>query len=321
MDVHLQGEEEMLSDTSGTTITDEFMRQMISTTRQYCIVILKAGPNRNEEGVETILWEHGRRNFALRAQGVLAIVCPIADGSDVAGVGIFHASVEEVKQIMDGDPAVQAGVLIFEIHACRSFPGDSLPLKQCEEFADPLFAQIGLALAQEVSEEVTPFSSVHTESLINALVAHLLKRHLHWKPEGRPTNHLSLSTAQIITEYIDSKLDQPIMLAELANLASISPYHFTRVFKQATGLTPHQYILNARIHRAKTLLLKGELPLSEIAMSLGFFDQSHFTNSFKRLVGVTPQRFLQLSSKNIQQERTFFQDNEGHFSYNEGRNP
>ena len=109
-----------------TTITDEFMRQRLSMTRQYCIVILKAGPKKNEDGVEKIIWEHGRRNFALRADGVLSIVCPISDGSNVAGVGIFNAPVEEVKKIMDEDPAVQAGVLIYELHACRGFPGDSL---------------------------------------------------------------------------------------------------------------------------------------------------------------------------------------------------
>jgi hypothetical protein len=117
----------MLLDNYKTTITDEFMQQMRSTTRQYCIVILKTGPKMNEEGVETIIWEHGRRNFALRADGVLSIVCPISDGSNVAGVGIFNANVEEVKKIMDEDPAVQAGVLIYEMHACRSFPGDNLP--------------------------------------------------------------------------------------------------------------------------------------------------------------------------------------------------
>ena len=110
-----------------TDITDEYMRQMISTTRQYCIVILKAGSKKNEEGVEKIIWEHGRRNFALRADGVLPIVCPISDGSDVSGVGIFNAPVEEVKKIMDEDPGVQAGVFVYEIHATRSFPGDSLP--------------------------------------------------------------------------------------------------------------------------------------------------------------------------------------------------
>ena len=110
-----------------TTITDEFMQQMLSTTKNYCIVILQAGPKRNEAGVEKIIWEHGRRNFALRADGVLSIVCPISDGSNVMGVGIFNASVEEVKKIMDEDPAVKAGVIVYEMHACRSFPGASLP--------------------------------------------------------------------------------------------------------------------------------------------------------------------------------------------------
>ncbi len=117
----------MLSDDYKTTITDEVMRQRISATRNYCIVILKAGPKKNEEGAEKIIWEHGRRNFALRADGVLSIVCPISDGSNVSGIGIFNAPVEEVTKIMDEDPAVQAGVLIYETHACRGFPGDSLP--------------------------------------------------------------------------------------------------------------------------------------------------------------------------------------------------
>ena len=110
-----------------TEITDEFMRQMISRTRNYCVVILKAGPDRNKPGVEKIIWEHGRRNFALRAEGLLSIVCPVFDESNVSGVGIFNAEIDEVKSIMDEDPAVKEGVFVYEIHACRSFPGDSLP--------------------------------------------------------------------------------------------------------------------------------------------------------------------------------------------------
>ena len=109
-------------------ISDEFMRQILSTTRKYSVVILKAGPKRKEEGVEKIVWEHVRRNFALREEGKLSIVCPISDGSDVTGIGIFNADVEEVKQIMDEDPGVKAGVFVYEIHASRSFPGDSLPM-------------------------------------------------------------------------------------------------------------------------------------------------------------------------------------------------
>ena len=93
----------------------------------YCIVILKAGPKRKEDGVEKIIWEHGRRNFALRADGVLSSVCPVSDGSNVLGVGILNAAVEEVKKIMDEDPGVKAGVFVYELHGSRSFPGGSLP--------------------------------------------------------------------------------------------------------------------------------------------------------------------------------------------------
>src|SRR5215471_12654969 len=84
-----------------TTITDEYMQQMLAKTRNYTIAILTAGPQKNQEGAEKIIWQHGRRNFELRADGVLAIVCPIRDDSEVCGLDIYHASVEEVQKIMD----------------------------------------------------------------------------------------------------------------------------------------------------------------------------------------------------------------------------
>ena len=110
-----------------TIITDEFMRQMLSKTKNYSIVILKATRKRNEPGIEKIIWEHGRRNFMLREDGLLSVVCPISDGNNVAGVAIFNATIEETKKIMDEDPGVKAGIFIFEIYTCHSFPGDTLP--------------------------------------------------------------------------------------------------------------------------------------------------------------------------------------------------
>ncbi|NLH20834.1 MAG: hypothetical protein GX463_01480 [Methanothrix sp.] len=110
-----------------TEITDDFITQMLSRARDYSIVILKAGPNRSRPGAEKMIWEHARSNFLLRANGLLPIVCPITDGGDLAGVGIFNADVDEVKSIMDQDPAVKEGVLVYEAHPCRSFPGDCLP--------------------------------------------------------------------------------------------------------------------------------------------------------------------------------------------------
>lgn len=112
---------------SPITITDDYMLQMRARAKMYSLLILKSGPACHQEGAEKIIWEHGRRNHALRAQGVLSIVCPVSDGGEVAGIGIFNASVETVTTIMDEDPGVKAGVLIYEVHPCRGFPGDHLP--------------------------------------------------------------------------------------------------------------------------------------------------------------------------------------------------
>jgi hypothetical protein len=108
-------------------ITDDFMKQMMGTTKNYTLVILKSGPEYVVPGVEKTIWEHGRRNFSLRAAGLLSIVCPVNDGSGVAGVGIFNTDSAEAKKIMDEDPGVKQGIFVYELHPCRSFPGDKLP--------------------------------------------------------------------------------------------------------------------------------------------------------------------------------------------------
>lgn len=108
-------------------ITDEYMQKMIASTRAYTVVILKKAPGFSRPDVMRFVWEHGRRNFSLRAEGKLVIVCPVNDGSEVSGIGIFNTSEEETKAIMDGDPGVQEGIFLYEIHASRSFPGDALP--------------------------------------------------------------------------------------------------------------------------------------------------------------------------------------------------
>jgi hypothetical protein len=109
------------------TITDDQMHALMQVSKPYSVVILTAGPNRDIAERDAIVWEHGRRNMSLRADGLLSIVCPVRDGTDVNGVGIFHLDVEQTREVMEGDPGVRAGVFVYEIHACRSFPGDSLP--------------------------------------------------------------------------------------------------------------------------------------------------------------------------------------------------
>jgi predicted LPLAT superfamily acyltransferase len=110
-----------------TEITDDYMLRMRAQTRPYCAMILKAGPAFGSTGADKIIWEHGRRNHALRVDGVLPIVCPVSDGTEVKGIGIFNGTVEEIRKVMDEDPGVKAGIFVYEIHPCRSFPGDRLP--------------------------------------------------------------------------------------------------------------------------------------------------------------------------------------------------
>ena len=71
------------------TITDEFMMQMIGTSKNYTAVILKAGPDHDTADNQKIVWEHALRNFALREEGLLSIVCPVSDATAVKGIGIF----------------------------------------------------------------------------------------------------------------------------------------------------------------------------------------------------------------------------------------
>ena len=102
------------------------MKEMLSKSKDYSIVILKDGPDRNRENVKTVVWEHGRRNFALRRDGLMPLVFRVSDDSEVGGISVFAVSVEETKKIMDQDPGVKAGIFVYEVHPCRSFPGDCL---------------------------------------------------------------------------------------------------------------------------------------------------------------------------------------------------
>jgi hypothetical protein len=115
------------ADRSGITyVSDEQMQAGMKSTKGYALVILRQGAAYHDEGARSIVWEHGRRNFGLRADGVLDIVCPVTDDTDVCGVGIFSVSVEEADAIMADDPGVRAGVFVYDVHPCRGFPGDEL---------------------------------------------------------------------------------------------------------------------------------------------------------------------------------------------------
>jgi hypothetical protein len=109
-----------------TTITDEQIRQLAETAKAYSLVLLWWGPERHMDGAEATELEHQRRMVSLRADGVIAILCP-AVSDRLAGVAIMNVPPEEARDIMSADPCVQARMILSEVHACHSFPGDALP--------------------------------------------------------------------------------------------------------------------------------------------------------------------------------------------------
>ena len=137
-------------------------------------------------------------------------------------------------------------------------------------------------------------SHLLVDSLRTALAVHLLRQYCVTQPKlAQYTDGLSQAKLALVTDYIDDHLYQNLQLIELSKIAQISPYHFLRLFKQSMGTTPHQYILQRRIEKAKYLLQHSELSIAEIALRVGFCDQSHLTRCFKRIVGVTPKQLLQ----------------------------
>ena len=109
-----------------TYVSDDEMRAGMANAKEYTGVILSAGPRYGTPEAPPIIWEHGRRNFGLRADGLLNIVCPVIDDTEVCGIGIFNTDLATAEQLMAEDPGVKAGVFTFRLHPVRSFPGDAL---------------------------------------------------------------------------------------------------------------------------------------------------------------------------------------------------
>ena len=131
------------------------------------------------------------------------------------------------------------------------------------------------------------------DCLKTTLTIHLLRKYCATKPKlSSYGDGLSKLKLRRVTEYVCEHLGDDLKVIELAAIANLSPYHFIRLFRNNIGQTPHQYILQQRIEKAKYLLQHQEISVSEIAVIVGFCDQSHFTKYFKRIVGVTPKQYI-----------------------------
>jgi len=106
-----------------------------------------------------------------------------------------------------------------------------------------------------------------------------------------PSNGLSRERVQRVRDYIEAHLDDRLTLEELAGVACLSPFHFSRSFKQAVGVGTQRYVMQRRLERAKALMRRTNQPLALIAQEAGFSDQSHLTSIFRRETGMTPGQY------------------------------
>ncbi|HEY9635947.1 MAG TPA: AraC family transcriptional regulator [Coleofasciculaceae cyanobacterium] len=162
---------------------------------------------------------------------------------------------------------------------------------------DPQIYYIGQALLAEL-EAGGLAGCLYGESLSLALAVHLIKRYsTSNQPIQEPVRGLSWRKLQQVTDYINDNLTQNLTLSEMADFLEMSPYYFARLFKQTTGLAPHQYVINCRIERAKILLAENKLPLVEIGYRVGCSSQSNFTALFRKHVGITPKAYREQTKK------------------------
>jgi AraC family transcriptional regulator len=153
---------------------------------------------------------------------------------------------------------------------------------------DDFAEHVLLALAEQGRRGAR--SAALAESLGTALVTHLADRRA--AAEAAPaTLSLPSPTLGRVLEYVGRHLDMPLALKQLASVAGMDLFRFARAFKGSTGSSPHRYVLEARISRAKELLRDRSLPITEIALRTGFATPSHFSVTFRRITNLTPRAY------------------------------
>ncbi len=156
---------------------------------------------------------------------------------------------------------------------------------------DASLGPLASALLAACREDPTSVS-IYADAIGAILAARSVEGGLAGGPsKGRPCGALPKWRLKRVIDYIDTHLDQPITLADLGAAAKLTRMHFAAQFRATTGLRPHEYLLRRRIERAKTMLVDEDLPIVEIALSVGFQTQAHFTTVFGRFVGVTPHQW------------------------------
>ena len=158
---------------------------------------------------------------------------------------------------------------------------------------DHRLAQLADSLAAELRDEEAG-REIMLDALAEQTAVHLLRRHANI----RRTDELELTRVGLVdrrlrraVELMHARLDRELPLEELAGAAYLSPFHFARLFKKATGTSPHAYLAALRIERAQQLLASTALSVTEIGSRVGYQSPSHFGKAFRQATGLTPRAF------------------------------
>jgi AraC family transcriptional regulator len=158
---------------------------------------------------------------------------------------------------------------------------------------DPLLVEVATSLKRIMSRKPDAVDRLFVDGVKSMLAAHLIRNYQinRWRPPSeRPT--LPYAKLKRVIDLIEAKYRSPISLKELAGEAALSEYHFSRLFREATGLSPYNYVVGRRISEAQARLAKSDRSIAEIAFEVGFGSQSAFNRAFRKYARVTPGDFL-----------------------------
>jgi len=177
------------------------------------------------------------------------------------------------------------------IACCDMFALDSIQWARQTGISDSYAESVCRALLKETLGG-SPTGSMYAQSLATSLAVHLASQYGGAEVCSQQTNGgLSASQLKRSIEFVHLNLGEDVSLKKMAGAAGLSPFHFARQFKKSMGFSPYQFVLKQRVNKAKQLLLKGEKNLAEIAVDVGFYDQSHFAQQFRRHCGITPKKY------------------------------
>jgi len=180
---------------------------------------------------------------------------------------------------------------IAEQSECRN--SGRIELTSIIKSRDPILGQIASSFLREMATKGIG-GRLYSETLATQLAIHLLRNYSAVPLQPKQySGGLSPSQLKIVIEYIKANLAEKIGLKDLASVAKISPSHFLRLFKQSTGLTPHQFVIQQRVELAKRLLKENKLLIIEISACCGFASPSSFAKMFRKVVGITPKAYRQ----------------------------